>query len=231
MRYEEYIKHVMDDFTSESIIKPDAFPTMELYADQVAGFFDEQLKIYAGAAREKSDSVLTETGIASSVKRGVLPKPIKKKYARDHVIIMTMLFYMTSVLRTDEIESVMRPFIDNYDSTFDDKIDFYRLYAAIAPVLERERTLLSREIQGSVTDVKAAIRGEGLEDDDNTELLLLLLSLAARADAAKYAVQRILSEYFTRPEGTRNKHGKPQSSHKARAKQKTGGKNVDDDEQ
>jgi hypothetical protein len=204
---------------------------MELYADQVAGFFDEQLKVYANGAREKADSPLTEAGIASCVKRGVLPKPVKKKYARDHVIIMTLLFYMTSVLRTDETESVMRPFIDNYDSTFDDKIDFYRLYAAIAPVLERERTQLSRAIQGSVADVKAAIRGEGLEDDDNTELLLLLLSLAARADAAKYAAKKILSEYFARPEPARGKHGKSQAPHKARTKQKAGGKNVDDDEQ
>jgi hypothetical protein len=99
----------------------------------------------------------------------------------------------------------MRPFIENHASTFDDKIDFYGLYSAIAPVLERERASMSREIQGSVADVKAVIRGKGLDDDDSTELLLLLLSLAVRADAAKYAAQRLLGEYFARSEGKRGK--------------------------
>jgi hypothetical protein len=203
MRYEEYIKHITDDFALKSIIKADAFPTMDLYADQVEGFFADLLSAYAGETRDKADSVLTAAGIANCVKRGVLPRPSKKKYTRDHVIILTMLFYMTRALRMSEIESVMRPFIENHSSTFDDKIDFHGLYAAVAPVLEKERASLSREIQGNVADVKAAIRGEGLDDDDSTELLMLLLILSARADAAKYAARKVLSEYFAGTESRR----------------------------
>ncbi|MDR1573149.1 MAG: DUF1836 domain-containing protein [Clostridiales Family XIII bacterium] len=205
MRYEEYIKQITDDFTEGSLIKPDAFPAMELYADQVAGFFDEQLRVYAAGERGTADATLTEADIAGFVKRGVLPRPIKKKYTRDHVVIAALLFYMKSAFRPDEIERVMRPFIDNHDSAFDDKIDFHRLYATIEPVLERERARIAREIKAGVEDVKAAIRGEGLEDDDNTELLLLLLSLAARADTAKYVAQRLLNEYFAKPAADKKK--------------------------
>jgi hypothetical protein len=195
----------MDDFTEGSMIKPDAFPDMELYADQVAGFFDEQLHVYAAGERGTPDAVLTEADIASFVKCGVLPRPIKKKYTLDHMVIMTLLFYMKSAFRMNEIECIMRPFIDNHASTFDDKIDFHRLYAAIVPVLEREKARLSEEIRDGVADVKAAIRGEGLEDDDNTELLFLLLSLVARVDMAKYAAQRLLNEYFTKPDADKKK--------------------------
>jgi hypothetical protein len=214
MRYEEYLRNIMDDFTSESIIKPDEFPVMELYADQVAGFLDGRLKIYADGARKNPGPTLTEAVIAGYVKRGILPRPAKKKYARDHVIILALLFYMTSVFGMDEIESVMRPFTDNRASALDDHIDFHRLYSAIAPVLEKERSRLPGEIQGSIADVKAAIRGEGLEDDDNTELLLLILSLAARADAAKYAAGKLLGEYFVKPADTRGTAEKKNSLHK-----------------
>jgi hypothetical protein len=205
MRYEEYINQVLDDFVEGGPIKPDAFPTMELYADQVVGFFDEQLRVYAAGERKMPCAALTEADIAGFVKRGVLPRPIKKKYTRDHMVIIALLFYMRSAFGPDEMERVMRPFMDNRASTFDDKIDFHRLYAAITPVLERERTRLSREIRAGVADVKAAIRGEGLEDDDSTELLLLLLSLAARADAARYAAQRLLNEYFAKPAADKKK--------------------------
>jgi signal transduction histidine kinase len=201
MRYEEYIKQVMDDFAEESLIAPDAFPVMELYADQVAGFFGERLHMYAKDGRKEPDAAFTEAVVSRCVKRGVLPRPVKKKYTRDHLIIMAMLFYMKSALRMSDMERVMRPFLDNHASTFDDKIDFHRLYTAIEPVLKRDRARLSREIRDSVADVKAAIRGEGLEDDDNTELLLLLLSLAARADTARYAARKLVDEYFAKPAG------------------------------
>jgi hypothetical protein len=204
MRYEEYIKQIMDDFIEGSLIKQDAFPSMELYADQVEGFFGERFRVYDADDPAEQDAAFTAAGVSSLVKRGVLPRPVGKKYTRDHLILMTMLFYMKSILRTEEIERVMRPFIDNHASTFDDKIDFHRLYAAIEPLLERDRTRISQEIQGSVADVKAAIRGAGLEDDDNTELLFLLLSLSARADTARYAARKLLNEYFS-PVGARGK--------------------------
>jgi hypothetical protein len=211
MRYEEYLKQIMDDFCEESVIKPEAFPAMDLYADQVAGFLSDRLRVYAGAGRGEAEPVITKAGIANSIKRGALPRPVKKKYTRDHVVIMAMLFYMKNAFQMSEMERVMRPFTDNHASAFDDKIDFHRLYAAIAPVLEKERERLSREIRSGVADVKAAIRGAGLEDDDNTELLFLFLSLAARADTARYAARELLREYFAEPAGSEKKKsaGKP----------------------
>jgi hypothetical protein len=208
MRYEEYIKQIMDDFAGSGVIAPDAFPTMDLYADQVADFFGDQFHMYVEEGQKGSDATLTEAIVSSCVKRGLLPRPVKKKYTRDHVVIMVMLFYMKSVFRMSEMGRVMRPFIDNHASTFDDKIDFHRLYAAIEPVLKRDRARLAREIEAGVADVKAAIRGEGLEDDDNTELLLLLLSLAARADTARYAARKLLNEYFAKPAGPRGRLAK-----------------------
>ncbi|MDR2088172.1 MAG: DUF1836 domain-containing protein [Clostridiales Family XIII bacterium] len=219
MRYEEYIKQIMDDFAEDSLIKPDAFPSMELYADQVAAFFGEQLRVYAADGQAPPDAVFTESGVSNLVKRGVLPRRAGKKYTRDHLIILTMLFYMESVFQINETERVMRPFVDNYASAFDDKIDFHRIYAAIEPLLKRNRARFSHDLQECVVDVKTAIRGEGIEDDDNTELLLLLLSLAARADAARYAARKLLNEYFALPAaGARGKQPKPAPGGRAKSK-------------
>ncbi|MDR2295549.1 MAG: DUF1836 domain-containing protein [Clostridiales Family XIII bacterium] len=218
MRYEEYIKQILDDFAEESPIKSEDFPAMDLYADQVADFFGERFHMYAEEGKKGTDAALTEAVVSSCVKRGVLPRPIKKKYTRDHVVIMVMLFYMKNVFRMSELARVMRPFLDNHASTFDDKIDFHRLYTAIEPVLKQDRERLARELRDSVADVKAAIRGEGLEDDDNTELLLLLLSFAARADTARYAARKLLNEYFAAPAGARGRSAGAQAAEPAEKK-------------
>ncbi|MDR2355212.1 MAG: DUF1836 domain-containing protein [Clostridiales Family XIII bacterium] len=216
MRYEEYIKQVLDDFAEESLIKPADFPAMDMYADQIADFFGKHFHMYAEEGKKGTDAALTEAVVSSCVKRGVLPRPVKKRYTRDHAVIITMLFYMRNIFRMNEIERVMRPFMDNHASTLDDKIDFLRLYTAIEPVLRRDRARFSREIRDGVADVKAAIRDEGLEDDDNTELLLLLLSLAVRADTARYAARKLLREYFAKPAA----RGKPAKGQAAEATEK-----------
>ena len=103
MRYEEYIKQIMDDFAESGVIAPNAFPAMDLYADQVADFFGERFRMYAEEGKKGADEALTEAVISSCVKRGLLPRPVKKKYTRDHVVIMVMLFYMKNVFRMSEM--------------------------------------------------------------------------------------------------------------------------------
>jgi hypothetical protein len=209
MRYEEYIKQVLNDFAEESLIKAADFPAADMCADRIAEFLEKRFHMYAEEGRGEAGAAFTEAAVSNCVKRGVLPRPVKKRYTRDHTVILAMLFYLKNIFRMSEIERVMRPFADNRASALDDKVDFHRLYAAIEPVLRRDRARLTREIGDGIADVKAAIRGEGLEDDDNTELLLLILSLAVRADTARYAARRLLSEYFAKPAARRKPAGAP----------------------
>jgi hypothetical protein len=194
MRYEEYIKTKMDEFVAKSFVKPDEFPDMMLYIDQIAAFLNGRLKVYA---REGEKPIITKSMIANYLKRDMLPRPQKKKYTRDHMILIAMIFYLKSVFQMSEIGNIMKPFVENYDSAFDDKFDFYRLYEIITPILKKERAEEADRIQKDIELIKDAIREEEL-DDDSTEMFLLLLSVTARADAAKYAAKSLFSEYYAK---------------------------------
>jgi hypothetical protein len=194
MRYEEYIKNIMESFKLDSLISPDAFPRMDLYNDQVTGFLNEQLKIYEVS---EGDPVITKTMVSNCIKNNMLPKPDRKKYSRDHMILMAMIFYLKSTFQMSEIKKIIEPFVNNYGSAFDEKFDFHKLYEAIFPLLEKEREESVQVIQNSVDSIKQAIWDSGVEDDDATELLFMMLYLAVRADAAKFTADKMFAKYFT----------------------------------
>jgi hypothetical protein len=205
MRYEEYVKAIIDAFAKESLINPEDFPNLNLYADQATGFLNEKLSVYATDDGKKSGKLITKTMIANYVKHDMMPSPIKKKYTRDHMSVIAMIFYLRSIFQMNEIELLMKPFIDNCGFTLEEKIDFQKLYAAIAPVLRQERARLPEETRDTLERVKSAIWEAGLEDDDTTELFFLLLILAARADAAKFTAQSLMREYFAKPKDKKDK--------------------------
>ncbi|MDR1134910.1 MAG: DUF1836 domain-containing protein [Clostridiales Family XIII bacterium] len=208
MRYEEYLREAMDAFTESSLIEAEDFPDIELYADQVIGFLNEKLKVYG---EEPEKQIISKTMISNYIKHNMLPRPVKKKYNSDHMIMLALIFHLRNTFRMNEIELIMKPFLDNYDSAFDDKIDFRALYKALYPVLKEEHVRSAEGIMKSVENVKDAIWDEGVEDDDTTELFSVLLSIALQMDAAKYAARKLLDEYYTKRS---EKHNKKSSNKK-----------------
>lgn len=192
IRYEEYIKKLMDDFADESLIYPDAFPTMGLYSDQVTSFINDELEIY-----EDKEPVLTKTMIGNYVKRNMIPKPDKKKYSRDHIIMLATILYLKSVFQISEIESLMKPFVDNHNSTFEDQMDLFDIYKSVSSHFREERAEMTQSIVQDIDEIKEAIRDKGLDDDDNTEIFLVIMNLAMKADAAKYAANALYKEYIS----------------------------------
>ncbi|MDR0425431.1 MAG: DUF1836 domain-containing protein [Clostridiales Family XIII bacterium] len=193
MRYEEYLRGAMEAFAESSLIEAEDFPEIGLYADQVIGFLDEKLKAYGGGPEKH---VITRTMLSNYVRHGMLPKPAKKKYSNDHMIMLALIFHLRNAFRMSDIELMMKPFLDNYGSTFDDKIDFRELYNALLPVLKEARAHSADGIMHAVEDVKDAIRDKGVDDDDTTELFSVLMSIALQIGAAKYAAHKLLDEYY-----------------------------------
>ena len=193
MRYEEYIKSLLETFKEDSLIPADAFPRMDLYNDQITWFLNEQLKVYGTS---DSSAVITKSMVSNCIKHDILPRPEKKRYSRDHSVLLAMIFYLKSTFQINEIRLIMEPFISNYDSTFEEKFDFHKLYEAVFPIIKKEREQSADEIQDAVDSIKQAIWNSGVEDDDATELLFMMLYLAVRVDSAKFTANKMLEEYY-----------------------------------
>ncbi|MDR0570737.1 MAG: DUF1836 domain-containing protein [Clostridiales Family XIII bacterium] len=196
MRYEEYLKSILEPFRDESLIPPEEFPRMELYLEQAVGFLNEQLRVYAAPEGDKQP--ITKSMVSAYAKQRALPKPTKKRYTRDHATLIAMAHYLRSAFQMGEIALLLKPFLDNYGSVFEEKYDLHKLYEAMHPMLKEERRAETDGILKAVEGIKGVMWEKGVEDDDTLELFALMLYLAVKADTAKFAADRLLKEYYAK---------------------------------
>lgn len=95
-----------------SIIDVDDIPKIDLYMDQVLTFLGERLK--RTARKSDADKLLTKTMINNYVKNKVMIPPIKKRYGRDHILLLLVIYYMKSFLSIDDIKKIVGPVSDKY---------------------------------------------------------------------------------------------------------------------
>jgi hypothetical protein len=157
--------------------------------------------------------------IGDFVKKGLLRAPDKKQYNREQMIMMELILCLKTAYKPKDMAAIMKPFVENSESTLDEKIDFYNLYENLAPVYKKQRRAAADRVVESIDTIKGAMRETGLDDDDALEIFLVLLSIAIEVDTAMYIGKRLLREYFSDPKEA--KPEKPAKSPKSTKSSKT----------
>ena len=87
-------------------ISPDDIPDIDLYMDQLTTFMDEHL---SSSKRFPDDKILTKTMINNYTKNKLLPPPDKKKYSKEHIIMLIYIYYFKNFLAINDIKSILDP--------------------------------------------------------------------------------------------------------------------------
>ena len=95
-----------------SVTEADDIPKIDLYMDQVLTFLSERLR--RTVRKSEADKLLTKTMINNYVKNKVLIPPVKKKYGRDHILLLMLIYYMKSFLAIDDIRKIVEPVSEKY---------------------------------------------------------------------------------------------------------------------
>jgi len=81
-------------------------PDLGLYMDQVITYIEHQLEpLYGEAAK----SLLTPSMINNYVKSGLVPRPVGKKYYREHLALLMMIVTLKPVASMDDILRLTTP--------------------------------------------------------------------------------------------------------------------------
>lgn len=108
---EEYVHQILTNLKKMDYIKPDEIPNIDLYMDQVTTFMDEHLK---SSKRFENDKMLTKTMINNYTKNNLLPSPNKKKYTKEHMLLLIFIYYFKSFLSISDIQSILGPLVEKF---------------------------------------------------------------------------------------------------------------------
>ena len=105
------LESMLESISGLDHVRPEDFPNIDLYMDQVTTFMEKALD---SSRRYPEDKILTKTMINNYAKNRLLPSPEKKRYTRDHMLILLFIYYFKNLLSIKDIQDVLSPITEKY---------------------------------------------------------------------------------------------------------------------
>ncbi len=115
---EDLLNSILESLDRIEYIRAEDIPDIDLYMDQVTTFMESHLK--HSTRNPQADKILTKTMINNYAKNDLLPPPVKKKYSREHVMLLIFIYYYKGILSISDIQQLLRPITAKFFNTAKD---------------------------------------------------------------------------------------------------------------
>lgn len=136
------INSILESISRIDYIKPEDLPEIDLYMDQVTTFMETKLK---SSKRYSDDKVLTKTMINNYAKNGLLPSPEKKKYSKEHLLLLIFIYYFKNILSINDIQTLLAPITEKYFRT-DHEFDLTKVYSEVFSMEHSQIEYLKKDL-------------------------------------------------------------------------------------
>ncbi len=184
------LESILESLSRIDYIHSEEIPDIELYMDQVTTFMDTHL---SSTKRYEDDRILTKTMINNYAKNNLLPPPNKKKYSREHILVLTFIYYFKNILAIKDIETLLKPLTEKYFQT-DGNLNLTSIYEEICSVEKAQIPALSEEMKETFARAQNAF--PEIPDAERTYLqtLSLICSLGLDVYVKKQIIEKLLDE-------------------------------------
>ncbi|ADZ82349.1 DUF1836 domain-containing protein [Cellulosilyticum lentocellum] len=205
------INKIIETLKLDEVIEPQSIPNLDLYMDQVITLFEEKL---AHTKRNEEDKLLTKTMINNYAKDKLLMPAKKKKYTREHIILMILLYEMKQILTISDIKTLFGIIVkeDRVDAKKLEEI--YQIYLTLKKKgiddfkeqVEKVKVSLNQQLEESnliplelkqVGELDSEL-AENIEINEKVkpkiEDMLMVIMLTQRANYYKRLAERIIDE-------------------------------------
>ena len=186
---EAYIRKILTDLQKIDYIRPEEVPNIDLYMDQVTTFMDEHLMF---CKRYPEDKLLTKTMINNYTKNNLLPSPQKKKYTKEHMLLLVFIYYFKSFLSINDIQSILTPLTDKFFTNEGD-ISLEDLYKEIFRIESDMIDGVAKDIIRKFANSKKAFESVTNEEDhDYLTNFAFICMLSFDVYVKKQAIERLI---------------------------------------
>lgn len=173
------IMEIIKNIENKSDLKSNDIPSLDLYIDQIMSLFDDHL---SNNKRHSSDKLLTKTMINNYSKEGLI-KPIKgKKYSKEHILQMLLIYSLKNTLSIQEIKAILQPYHQEMEK--------------IKPVYDEFLQIKKEVTQTIIQSLQNIIEHHHLNSHQLDDLTILLLLICSYSNQYKMIAESILDQYY-----------------------------------
>ena len=174
-------------------LKVTDIPNIDLYMDQLTQLIDSKLGRFK---RDETDKILTKTMINNYTKAGLLMPPKNKKYSRDHIILLILVYFLKNILSIADIKSLFTTILNNIATRDDDVICLEDMYSTFLELNNIELDNFYNSFIEKFDLIKTRTQQIDKENKDTAEMFLVVIMLVAQANAQKILAEKIIDKYF-----------------------------------
>ena len=160
----------------------DDMPELDLYMDQVIQLFEGKL---GNTKRTEEDKVLTKTMINNYAKAKLLMSVKNKRYSKEHLILMSMIYELKGSLSISDIKYVLGDIVAKYEN--DEEYDLRGLYNKFLDNNKKDTEVVIKDIKEKLSSV---------QDDSFEEMSLLVYSFISISNMYRKVGEMIIDNYF-----------------------------------
>lgn len=109
---DDLLNSILESFDRIGHVRSEDIPNIDLYMDQVTTFMEQHMR--STTRNPQEDKILTKTMINNYAKNDLLPPPVKKKYSKEHVLVLIFIYYFKGILSIGDIQALLNPLTDKF---------------------------------------------------------------------------------------------------------------------
>ena len=185
---DDLLNSILASISRIDYIKSEDIPNIDLYMDQVTSFMEKALK---STKRYPDDKILTRTMINNYAKNYLLPPPVKKKYSKEHLLVLTFIYYFKSLMSIGDIEKLLTPITEKYFHSEGD-LNITHIYDEVCAFDKGRTNILQDDIKSAFEASKESFADAAEEDKDLLQFFSFICILSLDVYVKKLLIEKLI---------------------------------------
>lgn len=194
--YTNLLSGILSTMGNTDHIRLADIPDIDLYMDQVTHFMEEHLK---NSKRYEDDKILTKTMINNYAKNKLLPPPEKKRYSKEHVLMLIFIYYFKNILSINDIQTLLTPITQKYFKSMTEK-DMTYIYNEVFSMEKEQIESLKKDLLRKYKTAQDTFGDADEEDQANLKRFSFICLLSFDVYVKKMMIEHIIDGMNPEPE-------------------------------
>ena len=183
------LNNLIDNLYLDEIIELNEIPELDLYMDQVIQLFENK---YNKTLRNEEDKVLTKTMINNYAKDKIF-MPIKnKKYSKEHLILISLIYELKGSLSISDIKKVLTPIVSTLNNN--EEYDIRSLYRDYTEVYGEDVNLFKESAADRLKYIEKKLKVDNSSLDSYNRKFILLSSLINMSNFYRRLAEKLVDD-------------------------------------
>lgn len=191
------LESILESLDKMEYVKSSGIPNIDLYMDQVLTFMNDHLD---SVKRYEDDKIMTKTMINNYAKTHLLPAPDKKKYSKEHMIVLMFIYYFKNILSIGDIQSILNPLTDSYFSNGREP-NLEKIYEEVFSLEKEQIEQLKESLTKDFERASHTFTEEAKEDKEFLQMFSFICMLSYDIYIRKQIIEKLIDEFLVHREG------------------------------